>query len=90
MLPTGTPAEKMERAVARRSGGKVSEMREWAGAPPAASPTPTKTRVTASWVAVRARPDAAVNRLQTTRPSAMIERRDPTSAQRAIGMPHRV
>jgi hypothetical protein len=51
---------------------------------------PTPMRAISSIAKPRAAPVNAVIALQTTIPSAMIVRREPVSAQRAIGMPAKV
>ena len=65
-------------------------MYECAGGLQPASPTPTPTRASASCVRLAAPAVRAVMPLQMKSASAMIVRRTPTSAQRAIGMPAKV
>jgi hypothetical protein len=67
-------------------GGKKSEIREYAGATPPASPIPTPTRAKNSCQKFCAMPQTAVMPLQTTSAPVMIQVRLQRSASIAIGM----
>ena len=62
-------------------------MSELAAGLQADSPSATPTRAAISCAKFRASPDTAVIALQTTIPSEISERREPRSAQRAMGTP---
>ena len=68
----------------------MSEMKEWEGGEPAASPIPTPMRASTSVVKLRAIPVMTVIKLHAKSPTAMIVRRDRVSARRAIGTPANV
>ena len=83
----GEPVMKTAMAVPLRSGGKRSEIMDMAAGPRVASPAPTPIRPRNSVQKDRARPQAAVARLQTVMPAAMMRRRDRASTSRPMGMP---
>lgn len=86
--PIAAPVMNTAMAVPRRSGGNRSEIMDMAAGPSVASPAPTPMRPRNSIPKDRARPHAAVAKLQTAMPTAMINRRERASTRRPIGMPN--